>query len=223
MLQTYGEDGTEERVWMSPNYLIVLMLSICGTNAVLVFFSKNFFQSFFTVSLITGVVYIIFAGGILGILFTIPIRRALLLELKPALVFPEGVACANVLIAGESGVKSAGLVVRGAIVGAVIKTLQAIRIATEELSVQFFIGNAAFYLSSAVSAALFGVGYIVGWRVGVVFLLGGICNWVIAIPIATAMELFGTKNSSDTAQDLALKAYSGGTKFLGLYIMLCCL
>lgn len=154
-------------------------------------------------------------GGILGIMFTIPIRRALLLELKPALIFPEGVACANVLIAGECGLQSAALVVRGAVVGAAIKTLQTTRFVAEDLSIDFFIGNAAFYIGSAVSAALFGVGYIVGWRVGVIFLLGGICNWMIAIPIGTGLELFGETSKSETAQTIAMKAYSGSTRFLG--------
>jgi putative OPT family oligopeptide transporter len=148
-------------------------------------------------------------------MFSIPIRRALLIETHPPLAFPEGVACANVLISGESGGKSARLVVLAAAVGAALKLAQATGLAAEELRAGFFLGRAAVLLSGTASAALFGVGYIVGWRIAAVFLLGGVCNWLVAIPIGTGAGLVASTAGGGSAEQVAMEAYDTDTRFLG--------
>jgi uncharacterized oligopeptide transporter (OPT) family protein len=123
--------------------------------------------------------------------------------MRPPLAFPEGVACANVLLAGNyieyminiplfssgsTGGSAASVVVRSSLVSAFLKVLQAMLIAPETIGFGFILYHkAVFRLESSISAALIGVGYIVGWRVTLVFLLGGICNWLIAIPLSTGM------------------------------------
>lgn len=159
-------------------------------------------------------------GGILGIVFSIPIRRALLHEIQPPLAFPEGVACANVLQAGESGSDSAVLVVKAALVGGTLKLLQATRIAIETLSFGFMANGSPLLFRCNASAALFGVGYIVGWKVCIVFLVGSVCNWLVAIPIGFAAGYLEANEDAHDAESAAFYAYSTKTKFLGVGAML---
>lgn len=166
------------------------------------------------------IIIISICGGIMGIMFSIPIRRALIVETKPPLAFPEGVACANVLKAGEEGGASAGVVIKAALVGGTLKLLQATHLASEFLGGGFFIGQAAVYISTTVSAALFGVGYIIGWKISIVFLLGGVCNFLIALPIGTGAGLVELDDDSSSAGTVAETAYVNDTRFLGVGAML---
>jgi uncharacterized oligopeptide transporter (OPT) family protein len=140
----------------------------------------------------------------------------LLLETDPPLAFPEGVACANVLKAGETGGSSASLVLKAAGIGSGLKLFQATHLASESIGFGFFINQAVFAVNAGVSAALFGVGYIVGWKIALVFLLGGICNWLIALPLGTGAGWIDLDDDSNHAETVAYAAYTNSTRFLGV-------
>lgn len=122
------------------------------------------------------------SGGILGVIFMIPLRRALIVERKD-LVYPEGVACAEVLQAGETGGGGIRLIAAGALVGALLKFggawLGAFQ-GTVEGAIQA--GRRVFYGGLDISAALVGVGYIVGLNVSVLMFLGGAIAWLLFLP-----------------------------------------
>ncbi|MEQ9365275.1 MAG: oligopeptide transporter, OPT family, partial [Leptospirales bacterium] len=121
-------------------------------------------------------------GGILGVIFMIPLRRALIVDRKD-LVYPEGVACAEVLQAGESGGGGIRLIAAGGLVGALLKFVGAWLGAfqgTVEAAMSF--GRRVFYGGLDISAALVGVGYIVGLNVSLLMFLGGFIAWILFLP-----------------------------------------
>ena len=126
-------------------------------------------------------------GGGLGVLFMIPLRRALIVEEKE-LAFPEGVACAEVLRAGERGGRGALYLVISAIFGAVFITfVKLIALMKETLTAGWAAGRAVFGIAGDVSPMLIGVGYIVGFNIAVLVFIGGAIAWLVAIPIYTAI------------------------------------
>jgi putative OPT family oligopeptide transporter len=135
------------------------------------------------------------SGGILGVLFTIPLRRAMVVNSD--LPYPEGVAAAEVLEVGERARGEAtresreGLlaVVWGAVASAGLAILAATRIATAEYQKFFSVGgNAASSIDMGYSLALVGAGYLVGLSVGMAMLFGLLISWAGAVPILTSMH-----------------------------------
>src|SRR5688572_9037506 len=138
------------------------------------------------------------SGGVLGVLFTIPLRRALVTTSD--LPYPEGVAAAEVLKVGsgargetkdETGEAREGLtaVILGSIASAGLAILTGTRIAAGGLSGFFRIGGtAASGYDFAWSLALLGAGHLVGLSVGMAMLTGLIIAWAIAVPILTSMQ-----------------------------------
>jgi putative OPT family oligopeptide transporter len=139
------------------------------------------------------------SGGILGVLFTIPLRRALVTNSD--LPYPEGVAAAEVLKVGSearggSGVGQAGearegltAVILGSVASAGLAIVAATRIAAAEIGGFFKVG--AFATSGyniAWSLALFGAGHLVGLSVGLAMLLGLLIAWVFGVPILTHLQ-----------------------------------
>ena len=136
-------------------------------------------------------------GGVIGVLFTVPLRRALILVAK--LKFPEGIATAEILKAGEEarsstetdssdGLKTIGI---ASIVGGLMKLAQqgfAVWHATIEGATT--VGRSIFGIGSDLSPALISVGYIVGRNIGILVVTGGLISWAIAIPIYTAINGF---------------------------------
>src|SRR3569623_476075 len=136
-------------------------------------------------------------GGILGVLFTIPLRRALIID-QP-LQFPEGVATAEVLKVGAEGGGGVGILVLTGIVGAIIKlgatglklwadTLQTATWLTGGTATAAAKGGAPFYFGLNASPALLSVGYIVGFNVAAVIFAGAVINRWVAVPL---FALFG--------------------------------
>jgi putative OPT family oligopeptide transporter len=128
-------------------------------------------------------------GGLLGVLFSVPLRRSLIVDQKMS--FPEGKAAAEVLKAGENpsqGVKVLGL---SALTGGVIKLLAAsgMRVIPDSAASAGFFGKYLGYFGTNLSPALLGVGYIVGLNIGIVVLAGSVISWNIAIPIFQATQL----------------------------------
>ena len=138
------------------------------------------------------------SGGILGVLFTIPLRRALVTNSD--LPYPEGVAAAEVLRVGsgtrgetkdETGEAREGLiaVILGSVASAGLAIVTATRIAAAQITGFFRLGVAASSgYDIAFSLALVGAGHLVGLSVGIAMLTGLIIAWAIAVPILTSMQ-----------------------------------
>lgn len=132
--------------------------------------------------------FVALVGGFLGILFMVPLRNALIVKEHENLPYPEGTACAEVLLAGEKGGSKAGTVFSGLGIAAVYKFLSdGIKLFSSE--VHYEIKN---YKSGAVGIdalpALLGVGYICGEKIAAYMLSGGILGWLVLIPL---IKLFG--------------------------------
>jgi putative OPT family oligopeptide transporter len=121
-------------------------------------------------------------GGVLGVLFMIPLRRTLIVEDKD-LIYPEGVACAQVLKAGEAGGRTLTDIMLAVISGAVFKSLIGlVAVFRSPVEAATRLGGLLLYFGSDVSVALLGVGVIVGLEVGALVFLGGAIGWLIGIP-----------------------------------------
>ncbi|UYH51658.1 oligopeptide transporter, OPT family [Candidatus Kirkpatrickella diaphorinae] len=127
------------------------------------------------------------AGGVAGVIFTVPLRHALIR--RPDLPFPEGVACAEVLEAGfshHSG-RALRLLSIATLLSAIFTVLTS---GTKWLASGFILarplGRAIFCLQGAYSTALLGVGYLIGLRGGLAMLLGVAIAWLMAVPILSA-------------------------------------
>ncbi len=132
------------------------------------------------------------AGGILGVLFTIPLRRAMVVGSD--LPYPEGVAAAEILRvgAGENsapGEPGAGDIAAGGLVAAAFCfAATGLHVLSDGISVFLSAGPAIFRLSTGFSLALLGAGYLIGLAAGLAMLLGAVIAWGIAVPILTAQH-----------------------------------
>jgi putative OPT family oligopeptide transporter len=122
-------------------------------------------------------------GGLLGVLFMVPLRRFLIVREHGKLPYPEGTACAEVLVASEVGGGKARNVFRGLAVGALLKFLVGwVHAIPDDIHVRIpFLRKGQ--LGMETSAALFGVGYILGPRIGAIMVGGGLLSWLIIIPL----------------------------------------
>ena len=154
-------------------------------------------------------------GGLLGVLFMIPLRRPLIIEEK-GLTFPEGVACAQVLEAGDTGGAKVLYVFASLIAGAAFKFLvSGITLIKGTLEWAFRPGRAVFYAGSDISPALLGVGYIVGFNVAALVFIGGCIGWVAGIP------LYSLYHAADVAPlDFAWETWSSQIRYMGVGAMI---
>lgn len=160
------------------------------------------------------------AGGVLGVMYTIPLRRALVTNSD--LPYPEGVAAAEVLIVGSGGLGDTaqaeadsrqGLITIsvGAIAAAAYAALSAMRVFTAEVGAYFRTSNGgATGLGAQMSLALFGAGHLMGAAVGAAMLVGLVVTWGVAVPILTAAA-----PAAAVAADLAQGVWSHKVRFLG--------
>ncbi len=160
-------------------------------------------------------------GGVLGVLFTIPLRRALIVEDK--LKFPEGIATAEVLKSGQhkkdSGVK---YIAQAGVVAGLFKLGGAgLRIWPGVIEAAKGVGGSIAYFGSNLSPALLSVGYIVGLNIAVLIFLGGACNWLVAVPICAAFDTWPVVNGEPlSAVEWAHQIWSAKTRYLGVGGML---
>lgn len=133
-------------------------------------------------SLLT-IAIIALAGGILGVVLMIPLRRALIVQEHETLPYPEGTACAEVLHAGEEGGKGAKLVLGGLGIGAVFKLLtDAVKAFPSSVEWEIYkFKNAAIGMDTL--PAMLGVGYIIGPRIAGIMFAGGVLGWLGIIPL----------------------------------------
>ena len=125
-------------------------------------------------------------GGLLGVLFTIPLRRALIGQ--PSLRFPEGVATAEVLKVGARGSTARPGAIRSlliaAVAGGAVKFAESgLRLWSDSMEGATQVGRSIFYGGINLSPALLAVGFIVGLRTAIVVFLGGILGWLVLIPM----------------------------------------
>jgi putative OPT family oligopeptide transporter len=130
-------------------------------------------------------------GGLLGVLFMIPLRRQLIVKEHGNLLYPEGTACADVLIAGEKGGSFAGRVFYGLGLGGVYTLLQnsnafALLRETPAYTPSWLPGAS---LRATITSEYLGVGYIIGPRIAGVIFAGGVFSWLVMMP---AIKFFGS-------------------------------
>ena len=164
-------------------------------------------------------------GGLLGVLFSVPLRRSMIVE-EP-LPFPEGKAAAEVLKAGENpgpGLKILGV---SAVLGALVKlgAASGLRLIPDDAAGAGFFGKYLGYMGTNLSPALLGVGYIVGLNIGIVVLSGSILSYHIAIPLYHMFFLdsdpaLAAKVAGATAFDAAGILRGERIRYLGVGAML---
>jgi len=164
-------------------------------------------------------------GGVLGVLFSVPLRRSLICE--QGLAFPEGKAAAEVLRAGENPAQGIKVLGSAALGGALMKLAagSGLRIIPDAAALAGKVGGGLFYLGTDLSPALLGVGYIVGLNIGIVIVAGGLISWDIVIPIYHAFFLqdnapLAQAVSGASGADLAFALWSKHIRYLGVGAML---
>jgi putative OPT family oligopeptide transporter len=131
-----------------------------------------------------------FAGGILGVLMMVPLRRALIVKEHGVLPYPEGTACAEVLVAGERGGKLAALVFGGLGVGALWKALSWVFNLFRQDVGYTFPRNSQFpnaTLNIDISPEYLGVGYVIGPRIAGTMFAGGVLSWLVLLPLLSIL------------------------------------
>ena len=129
-------------------------------------------------------------GGILGVLFMVPLRRSLIVAEHGTLPYPEGTACADVLIAGEKGGRMAGLVFGGVAVAAVYKLLNSVLSLWKEAVVWVSSRTATLpnaTIANEISPEYLGVGYILGPKVGGIMVSGSVLTFCVLIPMLSLL------------------------------------
>ncbi|SFG62303.1 OPT family oligopeptide transporter [Oribacterium sp. WCC10] len=121
-------------------------------------------------------------GGLLGVFFMVPLRNALIVQEHGVLPYPEGTACAEVLLAGEEGGSSAKSVFLGMGLGALVKFIVDGLMAVQGV-VTLKINALKTELSAEVYPALISVGYICGPRISAYMFAGGVLGWFVLIPL----------------------------------------
>ena len=139
----------------------------------------------------TRILLLAIIGGILGVLFMIPLRRQLIVKEHGNLLYPEGTACADVLIAGDKGGSFASRVFYGLGIGSVYTLLQnsnafAIVRETPTYNPSWLPGAS---LRAATTSEYLGVGYIIGPKIAGVIFAGGVFSWLVMMP---AIKFFGS-------------------------------
>ena len=171
IVQTIGSAG--ESLASGVAFTLPALIFLAGGEA---FF--NYFNVF-TLSLV---------GGVLGVLMMVPLRRSLIVEEHGTLPYPEGTACAEVLVAGEKGGSLAGKVFAGLGVAFAYKSLMSIfGLWKEQPTAQA--GHNSSFPNASVSAEItpeyLGVGYIIGPRIAGVLVAGGVLSYLVLIPLIT--------------------------------------
>jgi putative OPT family oligopeptide transporter len=146
-------------------------------------------------------------GGILGVMFSVPLRRALVVNSD--LPYPEGLAAAEVLLVGDQS-RDGNEESRQGLFAITVSALSQTRLVVDEAAVYFRVGAASSGVSASLSMALIGVGHLVGISVGMAMLVGIVLGWGILVPVLTA-----TSAATDSAQHVALAVFRSDIRFFG--------
>jgi putative OPT family oligopeptide transporter len=155
-------------------------------------------------------------GGVLGVMYTMPLRRALVSQSN--LPYPEGVAAAEVLkvgMASRSGAAEGKLglwaVIWGSVASAAYAAGAALKLMAGEMSIYFKTGSGATGMGAASSLALAGAGHLMGITVGIAMLAGLVIAWGVLVPLLTSMN----PQPALSAADHALKVWSTEVRMMG--------
>ncbi len=198
------------------NNIVQTIASAAGTLAAIIFVLPGLVMigwwqgfPFFTTAAIT------MFGGVLGVLFSVPLRRALVVD--RVLPYPEGRAAAEVLKVGagsrEGGAESArglGIIVVNALVSAGFAILTQTKLVAAEAATWFRVGAGATGISGGLSFALLGAGHLVGISVGMAMFAGVVIGWWILLPILTAGG-----SVTGTAEVIATTVFRSDVRFFG--------
>ncbi len=136
---------------------------------------------------IVSITLIALLGGLLGVFFMVPLRNALIVKEHGVLPYPEGTACAEVLLAGEKGGANASTVFAGMGFAALFKfIIDGLRLVAGEIS--FRVKGFAGEIGTQIYPAVMSVGYICGARISSYMFAGGVLSWLVIIPL---IVLFG--------------------------------
>jgi putative OPT family oligopeptide transporter len=154
----------------------------------------------------TQITMLAFAGGILGVLMMVPLRRALIVKEHGVLPYPEGTACAQVLVAGERGGKLAGLVFSGLGISALWKSLSwTFNIFRQDIG--YSMPRASQFPNATISVDIspeyLGVGYVIGPRIAGTMFAGGVLSWLMLLPLISLMGANMTTPMAPIHPDLA--------------------
>ena len=150
--------------------------------------------------------FIALCGGVLGVLFMIPLRNALIVKEHGVLPYPEGTACAEVLLAGEEGGEGAKKVFAGMGISALSKFLvDGLQLVPGVITAPLKALRTEF--SVEVYPALLGVGYICGHKISAYMFAGGILGWFVLIP---AIVLFGSETILYPGTQTIAQMYEAG-------------
>ncbi len=156
-------------------------------------------------------------GGLLGVFFMVPLRNALIVKEHGTLPYPEGTACAEVLLAGEKGGANASTVFAGMGFAALFKfIIDGLKVVSGEVSgrVKGFAGE----IGTQIYPAVMSVGYICGARISSYMFAGGVLSWLVLIPL---IVLFGENSILYPSVDATigqLFAEGGASAIWGSYI-----
>jgi len=145
-------------------------------------------------------------GGLLGVLFMVPLREALIVREHNILPYPEGKACAEVLLAGEKKSSGAGKVFLGMGFSAAVKFIvDGLRLLPGEVSLKFrgYSGE----IGTQIYPAVFGVGYICGPKIASYMFSGGVLSWLVLIPL---MVMFGENSVFYPAEESVGELFISG-------------
>eukprot|EP00002_Diphylleia_rotans_P006612 TRINITY_DN1596_c0_g1_i4.p1 TRINITY_DN1596_c0_g1~~TRINITY_DN1596_c0_g1_i4.p1 ORF type:complete len:717 (+),score=111.82 TRINITY_DN1596_c0_g1_i4:67-2217(+) len=155
-------------------------------------------------------------GSMIGILVSNPLRRIFILEQN--LLFPEGVAIAELLKAGHrSNGTSLRPVLIGTIIGGIFKfMMDGLKLWKSVAQTASYVGSSVLFMGLNYSPALSGVGFIIGIQNCLIFFAGGLLNWWIILPIYAAVKDDDDARQDESAQSYAFDLWSKETRFVGV-------
>jgi len=155
-------------------------------------------------------------GGVLGVLFTIPLRRSFIVGSE--LQFPEGIATAKVLESGQTGGEGLRQIIHTGLAGGLFKVVSdLVGLWPDRLQVSRAIGSSVTAFGATLSPALLAVGLIVGLNIGILMFMGGACNWLVAIPVYSH---FHPRPEDLSVADWADTIWRDQTRYIGVGAML---
>jgi putative OPT family oligopeptide transporter len=173
MVQTIGSAG--ESVAAGVVFTVPALLFLSG--------GIDYFQYF-------QIFVLAFSGGILGVLFMVPLRKSLIVKEHGKLPYPEGTACADVLVAGEKGGKLAQKVYYGLGIAFLYKLLMSVFALWKDTPEYLFKRGSSLpngTINGEITPELLGVGYIIGPKISGIMVAGGILSWIVLIPLITML------------------------------------
>lgn len=161
--------------------------------------------------------FIALSGGLLGVLFSIPLRRVLVTD--PKLPFPEGRAIAEVLIAGTERTLGFREIVLGGAVGALVELLQiGFKVLASSAQWWWAAGKTVVGFGAGFSATMLGVGYLIGFQVGASLFVGALLGWLLGIPLLSSwLPAFPTGTAPTV---VAMTLWSEHIRYVGVGAML---